>query len=107
MLSYYRERLGGDGPFTCEVELTADSLAIRQCGAELKYLWSSMTEIVDTPGGIEFAARGGGFLVVRDRAFLTPQQRSDFLLAARQLMSNAGAAGGTPPGPGGDAEGSR
>jgi hypothetical protein len=99
LAAYYRERLGGDGPFICEVEMTAEGVTGRQCGIELKYPWSSIQEIVDTPGGLEFAARAG-FLVVRDRAFHTPEQRSDFLRAARQFLTASAAGSGTPSGPG-------
>ncbi len=35
-LKYYREQLGGDGPFLCEVEITPAGLTIRQIGIETK-----------------------------------------------------------------------
>ena len=39
----YRERLGGDGPFTCEVELTTAGVVARQLGQELHHPWSSVS----------------------------------------------------------------
>jgi hypothetical protein len=89
LLRYYREQMGGDGPFICEVELSPQSVTTRQCGTETTRPWSSVADIVDTPDALEFAWRGGGLLVVRDRAFQSPQQRSEFLSAARGFLADA------------------
>lgn len=88
-VQYYRELLGGDGPFSCEVDISEDGLTTQQCGAETKRRWSSVMEIVETPDAVEFIFRGSGNLVVRDRAFHTSAQRVEFIEAARQFMRAA------------------
>jgi len=84
-LKYYRERLGGDGPFVCEVEITPEGVSARQYGAEIRWPWSNVAEIVDTPGAVEFRCKPVGLLVVRDRAFQTAQERAEFLQAAKNF----------------------
>src|SRR5262245_2404621 len=37
MLEFYRERLGGDGPFPCEVEITEAGVVSRQLGTESRH----------------------------------------------------------------------
>jgi hypothetical protein len=86
-LQYYREQLGGDGPFMCEVEIDAQGVTSMQCGAQTKRGWSAVKEILNTPGAVEFVFSGGGNLVVRDRAFHTPQQRAEFLEEAHRFMT--------------------
>jgi len=89
-IEYYRERLGGDGPFQCEVEITSEGVTVEQNGAQVKWRWSSVKEVADTSGAIEFVWNTGGSLVVRDRAFENTEQRAEFLrlsrgFAARQI----------------------
>jgi hypothetical protein len=79
----YREKLGGDGPFTCEVELTSAGVVARQLGQELHHPWSSIASLSEVPGGIEFICTPIGSLLVRDRAFPDPQVRADFVALAR------------------------
>jgi hypothetical protein len=83
---FYRERLGGDGPFTCEVELTSAGVVSRQLGQESLHLWSQVASVAEVPGGVEFIYRPIGSLLVRDRAFPDPQVRADFLSLARSLI---------------------
>ena len=80
---HYRERFGGDGPFTCEVELRPEGLSMVQAGTRVLHEWPLITEIVETPDSVDFVARGGGSLAVRNRAFRSPQQRAEFLRLAR------------------------
>ena len=54
LLEFYRERLGGDGPFTCEVELTSAGVVSRQLGQESLHPWSQVASVAEVPGGIEF-----------------------------------------------------
>lgn len=92
-LKYYREQLGGDGPFLCEVEITPAGLTTRQNDIETKRAWSVVEEIVDTPDGLEFRCRIGGMLVVRDRAFDAAEMRSAFLRRAKEFLASG--AGGS------------
>jgi hypothetical protein len=83
---FYRERLGGDGPFTCEVELTSAGVVSRQLGQESLHPWAQVVSMAEVPGGVEFIYRPIGSLLVRDRAFPDPQVRADFLSLARSLI---------------------
>jgi hypothetical protein len=86
---FYRERLGGDGPFTCEVELTSAGVVSRQLGQETLHPWSQVASVAEVPGGVELIYRPIGSLLVRDRAFPDPQVRTDFLSQARSLIPAA------------------
>jgi hypothetical protein len=86
MLRYYREQLGGDGPFVCEVELSPAGLITRQLGAETTHPWSHVASATEVSGGIEFIYRPTGALLVHDRAFPTPEGRGQFLALARRLI---------------------
>jgi hypothetical protein len=88
-LKYYREQLGGDGPFLCEVEITPDGITTRQGGAETRRAWSALKEIIETPDSLEFRWHAGGLLVVRDRAFQTPESRSTFSQTARGFLTSS------------------
>ena len=88
-LKYYRELLGGDGPFLCEVEMTSDGITTKQGGAETKRAWSAVKEIVETPDSLDFVWHGGGLLVVRNRAFHTPELRSTYIRTAREFLASS------------------
>jgi hypothetical protein len=83
---FYRERLGGDGPFTCEVELTSAGVVSRQLGQESLHPWLQVASVAEAAGGVEFIYRPIGSLLVRDRAFPDPQVRAEFLSLARSLI---------------------
>jgi hypothetical protein len=54
---FYRERLGGDGPFTCEVELTSAGVVSRQLGQETLHPWPQVASVAEVPGGVELVYR--------------------------------------------------
>jgi hypothetical protein len=89
LLEFYRERLGSDGPFPCEVEIDSTGLVARQFGAELRHPWAQIESISDTPGSIEFVYRPMGSLLVRDRAFASREIRAEFLKLARGYHAQA------------------
>src|SRR5215472_15786579 len=70
---FYRERLGGDGPFTGEVELTPSGVVSRQLGQESLHPWTQVASVAEVPGGVELIYRPIGSLLVRDRAFSDPR----------------------------------
>ncbi len=84
--AFYRERLGGHGPFTCEVELTSAGVVSRQLGEELLHPWSHVASVAEVPGGVEFVFTPIGSLLVRDRAFPDHQVRADFVSLARSQV---------------------
>lgn len=93
LLDFYRERLGGDGPFVCEVELTDAGIVGRQLGTESRRAWAQVASVAEVPGGVEFVFRPVGSLMVRDRAFPDARTRAEFLALARAHLPKAGAQG--------------
>lgn len=86
-VAFYRERLGGDGPFRCEVELTPAGVVSRQLGQESYHPWAHVASVSEVPVGIEFVYTPIGSLLVRDRAFQDPLVRADFVSLARSHIS--------------------
>lgn len=50
ILKLYRERLGGEGPFPCEVELTSPGVVSRQLGQETLHPWSQVVSVLSWRG---------------------------------------------------------
>jgi hypothetical protein len=90
--AFYRERLGSEGPFTCEVEITPAGVLSRQLGQELVHPWAHVASVSEVPEGIEFLFRPIGSLLVRSRAFPDLEARRQFLKMAQGLMLE-----GSPP----------
>jgi hypothetical protein len=86
---FMRERFGGEGPYTCEVEISPAGLQVSQAGARSIREWATVVSIEDVTAGIEFVSRPGGTLVVRNRAFASPAQRAEFLRLARSYAPGA------------------
>ena len=87
LLEVYRERLGGDGPFLCEIEIGEEGIVSRQLGTESKHSWSKVESISEIPGGIEFVYKPMGSLIVRDRAFADAASRAEFLRQAHSFLA--------------------
>jgi len=83
------ERFGGEGPYTCEVEIGPAGLQISQAGTRSMREWSSIVAIEDVTAGIEFVSRPGGTLIVRNRAFASAANRAEFLRLARSYAPGA------------------
>ena len=90
MHKYYREQLGGDGPYMCEVELSPSGLVTRQLGVETRHAWPQVKSVVEVADGIEFTYRPMGSLLVRNRAFSSPKVRQQFLELAGQYLRDSG-----------------
>ena len=80
---YFREQFGGDGPYTCEVELTPAALVTVQAGTRSERAWSTITAIQVTDNSVDFLTKGAGSLIVRNRAFGSAEQRDAFVNLAR------------------------
>lgn len=74
----HEEKLGKGGPFTCEVELTAVGLWVRQLSKQVTYEWESVEEIEETEDSIDIYTKDGGGVIVRKRAFTSPDQQKQF-----------------------------
>ena len=86
---FYREFLGGEGPFPIEVELTHAFLIFRQPMVNIEYHWRFVDEIRDLPDLIEYYVRGYGVSVVRKGGFLTTDEAAKFLEASQTLQAAA------------------
>lgn len=86
---YFREQLGGDGPFTCEVELTPQALVTVQRGARAERPWSMIRAIQLTDNSVDFITQGAGSVIVRNRAFKSREERDAFVDLARKYAPQA------------------
>jgi hypothetical protein len=84
---FLRERLGSDGPFRCEVELKPEGVAVSQAGTQSLREWSTIVSIEDGPEAVEIVPRSAGSLVVRNRAFSSPAERTEFIRLARSYIA--------------------
>ena len=82
----WRERLAGDGPFVCEVELDDAGVTTEQLGTKTSQPWRVVASVAEKPDSVEIATEKGGLVVVRDRAFASPEEKSRFLEFARARL---------------------
>jgi hypothetical protein len=74
----------GDAKFVlCEVELRPDGVWVRQMNLQVLHEWPSVTEIIDTSDSVDIFSRDGSAVVVRNKAFASPEQRLKFITLAR------------------------
>lgn len=86
---YLREQLGGEGPIPFSCELTEEALVIDQGETHLRCRWDAVERIEETEEGILLRTSSGGLMAVRERAFVTPTQRAEFIRLARHYQQQA------------------
>jgi hypothetical protein len=86
---YFREQFGGDGPFTCEVELTPAALVTVQRGTRSERPWPMIRAIQVTDNSVDFLTQGAGSVIVRNRAFKSREERDAFVELARKYAPQA------------------
>jgi hypothetical protein len=102
--AFYRENYGDDvGPFLCEVEVGPVGLWVRELNTQYTHEWESVERVEETADGVDVIIRRGGFIVVRDRAFGSPEERRRFVELARSYIALAGARPGAADAARGDA----
>lgn len=90
---YWKEQLKGEGPFTCEVALTGEGVTARQFSMVTSVPWSEVSRVEAAAESVEIWTRSGGIIVVRDRAFSSPEEKRDFVeLATRSAAAPVNAA---------------
>ena len=87
--AYFREQFGGEGPFTCEVELTPSALITMQRGTRAERTWATIKAIQVTDDSVDFISRGAGSVIVRNRAFKSREERDAFVALARSYAPMA------------------
>jgi hypothetical protein len=98
--AFWRERLEGDGPFRCEVELTPEGMVVRQFSTTTNTPWEQIATITETADGVELSGRRRGLVVVRERAFATPADKRRFVDYARaSLLEQSSASSGATVAP--------
>ncbi|HSS19431.1 MAG TPA: YcxB family protein [Pyrinomonadaceae bacterium] len=80
---YHHELFGDAKSFVCEVELTTAGVLVKQMDRQVLYEWPSITEILETNDSVDIFTKDGAGVVVRNRAFTTPDDKSEFLRLAR------------------------
>lgn len=84
----YKERLGDENEFICEVELLPESMKTSGQDCEATIEWSTVEAIVSTDDSVDIFGRKGG-CVVRNRAFVSPEERQTFIDLAQKYMNSA------------------
>jgi len=84
--AFWREKLKGDGPFTCEVESTPDGVTTRQLSTTISLPWSQLAGVTEVPDGVEIWGRNNELIVVRERAFGSPEAKRRFADAIRSRV---------------------
>src|SRR5262249_33085267 len=87
--AFWREKLKGDGPFTCEVELTESGVTTSQLGSQSALPWTSVLSVVEVADAVEITAQTGGLIVVRGRAFASPDAKHRLAELGKDLRARA------------------
>jgi hypothetical protein len=94
----HQEKLGEAGPFICEVELTPIGVWVRQMNIQTTHEWEGVEEIKETEDSVDILTRDGGGVVVRKRAFNSPDEQKQFIELAESYLElcRVGSSEGTP-----------
>ena len=76
----------GDGVFTCVMEARPEGLWREMRNVSSTQPWTLLRDITDASGDVDLQFQDG-IVVVRDRAFATPQARSVFIQRIRELQA--------------------
>jgi hypothetical protein len=87
--AFYKEKLGDENEFTCEVELLPEGM--RTSGEDHLALvkWQDIEEIVPTSDSVDIFGRKGGGCIVRNRAFASAEERQLFIETATAYLNQA------------------
>jgi hypothetical protein len=84
----YKEKLGSENEFTCEVELSPEGMIASGQDYNLLTKWSEVEDVVPTNDSVDIFGRKGG-CIVRNRAFESPDERQRFIDLARDYMNKS------------------
>jgi hypothetical protein len=83
------ELLGDESSLRCEIEINQDAFTVSQMNHKTQYEWPCVTEIKETNDSVDIFTRGGGGVVVRNRAFGSAADRARFVELANTFLSQA------------------
>ena len=79
-----KEMIGGAASVRCEFEVRPDVFWCNTTAAEISFPWSRLTRVNETNDSVELWFNPG-LAVVRNRAFVRPQDRRDFIEAVTKV----------------------
>ena len=83
------EILGNETSLRCEIEINQDGFTVTQMNHRTQYEWPSVAEINETNDSVDIFTRGGGGVIVRNRAFGSAADRARFVELANTFLSQA------------------
>ncbi|MEK6334326.1 MAG: YcxB family protein [Acidobacteriota bacterium] len=81
-----KENHGDSKVFVCEVELAPEGLSVSGHNIRTTTDWKEVKEILVTSDTVDIFTNSGGGVIVRDRAFKSPQERQQFIDLARSYL---------------------
>jgi hypothetical protein len=89
LVNFYKEKLGDENEFVCEVDLLPDGLKTsgQDCWSTTR--WTDIEDIIPTSDSVDIFGRKGSGCIVRNRAFNSAAQRQEFIELAREYMSKS------------------
>lgn len=85
---YVKDRHRDENAFSCAVELTPEAVLIQQPSTHTTLNWQTVEEIRVTADTVDIFGRDGG-VVVRDRAFASAAEKSEFVKLAQDYLAAA------------------
>jgi hypothetical protein len=85
---FVREKHGNEDTFPCDVELTPAAILIQDCATQTTLKWQTVEEISVNSDSVAIFARPGG-VIVRDRAFASPDEKRHFVELAQSYLTAA------------------
>ena len=83
---FCEEKTGSSKTFLCEVELNDSGVHTKSNGTQIIYPWDKVTEVEETAESVDLYTEFGGLLVVRKRAFASPQEQDRFVELANRYV---------------------
>lgn len=87
--THVKETHADENEFPCEVELTPAAVLIREGATQTVLEWPKVAEISVTSDSVDIFGRTGG-VIVRDRAFTSPDEKREFVRVAQNYLAVAG-----------------
>lgn len=84
----HKETFGDTNDFACEVELTPSGICLRQQWCQSTIEWGKVEEILVTTDSVDIFTPGAG-LIVRSRAFKSPDEQKQFVALAQSYFDAA------------------